>query len=340
MALACAGSVQAQNQQTLLIADTVRVPVDVQYRMFVKQYSTAILDYLKDHVRVDVNFEPANTDLVYSGGYYFQGKEVGETDITMGFYEDKGMGVPDLDKKLDEVKFHVIVEENVDCPPIPMPNTSWGMKRADVIAQAEAEGRALFSDTYFAMHPIDSAYHSYYEFFYTDEFEFPITSAFFNETDQLYSSDFTAANYQRAWDANNSDVSKMLVSKGYELLGKDELGWPVFYNSESKTMASYSVMTMCGQGYLYCLLQYQPEDPDGISFGKAEMTKAQVSAARGEVRIDANGCAGQPVRVFSMKGELLAKGVLNNGLTRFSLPGQHMVLVRVGNTAAIKVVIP
>lgn len=77
VALACAGSVQAQNQQTLLIADTVRVPVDVQYRMFVKQYSTAILDYLKDHVRVDVNFEPANTDLVYSGGYYFQGKEVG-----------------------------------------------------------------------------------------------------------------------------------------------------------------------------------------------------------------------------------------------------------------------
>ncbi|MDY6205388.1 MAG: hypothetical protein SPI30_01365 [Prevotella sp.] len=322
-----------------LISDKVEVRTSSQYHMFIKEYSQKVRDYLANNKRIAVEFVSKTPELLESGGAWFRGKKAGEGKMALQIYQEHPSfkDYPDYNNMLEEVPFDVVIKDEVEVSPLPL-ITEWGKKRADVIEKMTNElGYSSFTETYAQMNPtITPEEMAAFEVFYTGQYEFPLYYTFYNENNQLFSSDFIVSNFYRINDPEKSMVSKYLQENGFEYLGYDEQKWFVMYNAATKTQASCGLMIVQGQYFMYCMLQFSPDTPLGISDQKADYPTMDVKYNGNTIEVTANGQEGQSISIYSLNGQCLAKSTLKAGVNRFEMAKPMPVIIRAGNCLPVK----
>ena len=330
---------ELEAQTTELVADTVCVSVGTQNHMFIKAFSQPIKDYLEQHPRIAIEFTSADATVVEDGGAWFRGKTTGKAKVMLTIYQEstKFKDYPDYEKKLDELSFVVKVEDQVPAT-LPTMLTDWGLGRAEV---AQAMTDKLYEDfnaTFATMNPgMTEEELSYYDIYYTDDYEYPLVYNMFNEEGQLVSTYTLVNNATRLGYMAESEITQALEPQGYELLGYDEMGWPVLYNEATKTQAYGGVLTIQGQYFRMLGLEYCEENPLGITHGQLPMPTATITKQNGTLHIDATGQAGQTVRIYGAGGKLLDSRTLHEGDNAISLDTHQPVIVKIGQTMGVKV---
>lgn len=335
------GYAQSINK-SVLISDKVEIETGSQYNLYIKEYSQKVLDYLANNKRIAVEFVSKSPDIVNSGGAWFRGLKPGECKMTVQIYQEHPdyMNYPDYDNMLDEVPFDVVVKNQVPVTPMTLV-TEWGTSRDKIVEKMTKElGFTSFTKSYLKMNPtITPADIASYEIFLTNDFEFPLYYTYYDENNNLLSFDFLVSNADRMADPENSIISKYLQENGYEYLGYDESKWFVMYNSKTKTLASCGVLIVQGQFFMYCLFEYYPTHPTGITNQKSDDPTTMDMKYNGNIiEIIANGQEGKPVAIYSIDGKCLAKSTLKSGVNRFEMAKPMPVIVRAGNCLPVKMI--
>lgn len=324
---------------TKLISNKVEISKGQQYHMFFKEYSEKVREYLSNNKRIAVEFEPLTADLLEDGGAWFRGKKTGEGKMLVKIYQEHPSmkDQPNYNEKLEEVTFDVVVKDAASYTFLPLV-TDWGKTRTEIGEKmTEDLEYTHFTSTYAEMHPtITETELSMCEIYYTGNYEFPLYFAFFNEDNQLISSDFIVNNFFRINDPENSPISKYLQENGYEYLGYDEQRWFVMYNEKTKTQASCGLMIIQGQYFMYCMFQYSPESPLGLDGTKADMPTMDVKYEGNTIEIIANGQEKSDVAIYTLNGQCLAKGTLKAGVNRFEMAKRMPVIIKAGKCIPVK----
>lgn len=347
MASAVAIAQDETSKKLELVSDNVEIPVGKQYRMYIKEYSQAIYDYLQQNPRIAVEFESDDNSIVESGGAWFRGVDEGTTTVKMVVYGAvNSLGYPDYNAKLDEASFTVTVKERVAVS-IPTLNTSWGLSREEIKNKIIQDyGYENYTSTYFDMNPTATDEEkALFEILYTGIFEFPVVYTIFNDEDQMWAYQFLISNYERAWTTPNLEdapIIKILENNGYTLFGTDEGGRPALYNPETTTLVSFTNFILQGQFFMYCTLEYEPEnplDPEAIDAAKENIPTVEINTVGTTVEISADGFDGQTVEMYNANGQLIGKATISGG--KASINGnQHMpVIVKVGKSMPVKVIL-
>lgn len=330
---------ELEAQTTELVADTVCVPVGTQNHMFIKAFSQPIKDYLEQHPRIAIEFTSADATVVEDGGAWFRGKTTGKAKVMLTIYQEstKFKDYPDYEKKLDELSFVVKVEEEVPAK-LPTLLTNWGLGRAEVAQTMADKQYEDFNATYAEMNPgMTEEELSYFDIYFTNDYEYPLVYNMFNEEGQLVSSYTLVNNATRLGYMDESEITQELEPQGYELLGYDDMGWPVLYNETTKTQAFGGVLTVQGQYFRMLGLEYCEENPLGITHNKLPMPTATITKQAGTLHIDAAGQAGETVCIYGAGGQLLNTCTLHEGDNAIQLNTHQPVIVKIGQTMGVKV---
>ena len=327
-----------------LVADNVEIPIGQQYRMYVKQYSQKIYDYLSQNPRIAIDFEAADPTIV-EAAQYFKGLKEGTTTVKLVVYSAiNSYGDPDWSNKLDETSFTVTVKDKVAAA-IPTINTSWGMSREEMTnIIVNNYGYERYTDTYFDMNPVAAAdpSSSMFEMYYTGLFEFPVVYNVFNDEDQMIAYQFVISNYERAWNITNMEdapIVKILTANGYTLYGQDEAGRPALYNPTTYTLVTFDNFILQGLYYLFCTFEYEPEnqlDPQGIATADLKARSVEINSRGTMIDIEADGHEGETVEIYSLDGKMLGKTTIKNGKAQVNLSDKTTVIVKVGKNCPMK----
>lgn len=322
-----------------LYSDNVTVNPGDQYHLLFKSYSQTIKDYLKNHPRITIDFTTTTPDIVTVGGAWFQSKKTGTAQMKAIIYkESKIKDYPDWNGKLDSVEFTVQVPADKFTAALPEVPTNWGAAKQTVIDATKAK-YTLFSDTFYEMHPsVTEKERSYFDWFSTGDYEYPLIALGYSEEGTLFSSNIMVNDGARLGYNKESEISGYLEKQGFQMLGWDDMGLLIMYRDADKTQASASIVTIQGQYFRDLNFQYTPEKPtDGIS--ATRLTRPDASFVRnGEVlTIEAGNDKGQPVAVYSLSGSTLSRSVLHAGSNTLQLGSNKPVIVRVGKHQGVKV---
>lgn len=196
-----------------------------------------------------------------------------------------------------------------------------------------------FSDTYYTMHPTISAEdRKYFDWFATNDFEYPLVALGWNEDGQLFSSNIVVNDAGRLGNKAESEITGYLASQGFELLGWDDMGLLIMYRDSDKTQASALVLTMQGQYFRDLNFQYTPDKPStGISLVTLSMPKSVITRHGNLLTVDVNDEKGEPIVLYSLDGQKLMQSVLKDGANTFEVPTTKPVIVRIGRSRGVKV---
>lgn len=339
MLLPTVSQAQSENASTL-ISNNIEVKKGSQYRMIFKDYSSAVYEYLKDNPRIAVEFITSDGSVVQSGGAWFKGLQTGETDMSIRIYAEspKWKDMPDYNKLLEEVPFHVTIKDEAPVTP-PAIFTEWGKNRQDA-RQYIAQNMELteFTDTYLLMHPTMLPEEiKPMDVYIGNNFEFPLYFAIYNDDDQLVSTVFTVVNFDRVGQYDKSELCTYFKNNGYEFLGVDENKWFVMYNEKTQTQVVCGILTVQGQWLLFCQSQYSEQSPLGIEDAEVVLPQVGVRYDGNVLEVDAGSQAGQPVVISTTDGQCLVRDMLKPGINRYPMPHPSVVVVRAGNAMGIKV---
>lgn len=334
-----ASAVSAQDKCEIY-TDTVVVNAGDQYHMFFKAYSSKVKTYLESNERIAIDFQTENPDVVTVGGAWFRAEKPGQAKMKAVIYQESKAwkDYPDWNNKLDSVSFVVKAPEDkfqAALPDVPM---TWGAAKATVVSDMQQK-YLDFSDTYYTMHPTISAEdRKYFDWFATNDFEYPLVALGWNEDGQLFSSNIVVNDAGRLGHKAESEITGYLASQGFELLGWDDMGLLIMYRDSDKTQASALVLTMQGQYFRDLNFQYTPDKPStGISLVTLSMPKSEITRHGNLLTVDVNDEKGEPIVLYSLDGQKLMQSVLKDGANTFEVPTSKPVIVRIGRSRGVKV---
>ena len=321
-----------------LYSDTLVANLGDQYHLFIKSYSKPVNDYLKDHARITIDFETENPDIITVGGAWFKPTKAGEAKMKAVIYqESKIKDYPDWNNKLDSVSFLVqvpAVKFNAALPTVP---TNWGAAKATAVSEM-LKKYGDFSDSYYALHPtINAAERAYFDWFTTGNNEYPLLALGYTDDGLLYSSNIVVNDASRLGFNSESEISGYLKDQGFELLGWDDMGLLVMYRESDKTQASAMVLTTQGQYFRDLNFQYTPDKPTtGITKTTLTQPAAKISRNGSTLTIEAGTDKGQPVKVFTLSGQVVLSTVLHEGTNTIETGTDKPVIIRVGKHQGVK----
>lgn len=333
-----ASQAKAQNKLEIY-SDTLIVNPGDQYHMFFKSYSDTIMNYLKDNPRIAVDFESEDQSVIYSGGPYFQSRATGAVKMKAIIYQESRIkDYPDWNNKLDSITFVVKAPEEKFYASLPEVTMDWGVDKQTAIDATKAK-YALFSDTYYAMHPsITTQEQKYFDWFTTGDNEYPLVALGYNDDGQLYSANIVVNDANRLGYMKESEISADLEDMGFQLLGWDDNGLLIMYRDADKTQASAMYLTMQGQYFRDLNFQYTPDKPTGISSVRPSRPSATFMRNGTSLTVEAGDDAGQAAVVYSLSGSVIYRTVLKAGSNIMQLGTGMPVIVRVGKHQAVKVI--
>ena len=338
--LALTASTVSAQDKCEIYADTVAVNMGDQYHMFFKAYSNKVKTYLENNARIAVDFETENPDVVTVGGAWFRAEKAGQAKMKAVIYQESPRlkDYPDWSNKLDSVSFVVKAPVEKFLAPLPEVPMTWGAAK-DVVMSDVLQKYQAFSDTYYAMHPtITTEERALFDWFATNDYEYPLVALGWNNDGQLFSSNIIVNDAGRLGYKAESEITGYLTNQGFELLGWDEQGLLVMYRESDKTQASAMVLTMQGQYFRDLNFQYTPDKPTtGISSVALSMPKSGLNRNGNQLTVDVKDEKGEPIVVYSLSGQKLLQAVLKDGNNTFELTTAKPVIVRIGKSRGVKV---
>ncbi|WP_297123440.1 hypothetical protein [uncultured Porphyromonas sp.] len=330
---------QEKNQLTI-ITDNVECVVGHQYKMLMTDYSDKVYDYLKDHPRIVVDYKPADPSLILNGGTWFKAIKEGETDVTLLIYgeEDGVLGAPDYNNLLDQATFHVVNKSAVELQ-IPEWYTTWGTKRQEVDKElVDKLHYANITERYTEMTPsLTPELMKPIEVYNNGSFETPFILNYYNDNDELYASALVLINFSRVIPADKSPIRAMLESKGFVQTGTDEADCFEMLNEQTKTQATCEFFSLQGV-YVMAVTQM---GLDYLPNSVADVIRTEQSLRAyyqgNTLYIDSEQATGELLSIYSIGGSLLFQKPLVRGVQTIEMPTAIPVIVRAGETPAIKV---
>lgn len=330
---------QEKNQLTI-ITDNVECVVGHQYKMLMTDYSDKVYDYLKDHPRIVVDYKPADPSLILNGGTWFKAIKEGETDVTLLIYgeEDGVLGAPDYNNLLDQATFHVVNKSAVELQ-IPEWYTTWGTKRQEVDKElVDKLHYANITERYTEMTPsLTPELMKPIEVYNNGSFETPFILNYYNDNDELYASALVLINFSRVIPADKSPIRAMLESKGFVQTGTDEADCFEMLNEQTKTQATCEFFSL--QGVFVMAVTQMGLDYLPNSVADVIRTEQSLRAyyQGNTLYIDSEQATGELLSIYSIGGSLLFQKPLVRGVQTIEMPTAIPVIVRAGETPAIKV---
>ena len=338
------GTINAQESadKVTLVSESVKVPTNSYYRMFIKEYNQKMKDAIAAGKKITVRYESEDESIITGNGNTFLVSGEGNTNVTMKIATAKPGTIDafDPDNVLATTTFAAEAEMYADML-APTVSILWGQTREECIASKTADGsEILATKTYWEMNPsVEQEYRERYEVFFTSNFEFPVRMCYFNKSqEKLISETLAVASWERCQYPKISPVYKMLVKQGFEDKGFTEQNSWLLYNKESQTEATVGMMILQGASYYYVSFTFNPNDPNGID-ADIEVPEVGVRTEGDVLMIDASKYAGKDITIYDMAGKVVASEIAAEGGNQVAGLGHQVVLVKVANCLPIKVML-
>ena len=328
----------------VLVANTLSIPFNRTYRMYVKKYNTATQNHINKGERIVIRYASEDSTIVLPQGNAFKSVGNGSARLKLlisGAYPGT-LDAFDPNNILDEIPFTVEVKDHVDMP-FPQFSVSWGQEKSKTMSEMLQSGAYTnYTADYWAMNPkIGEQDRDGLEIFSTQNAEFPfLMLAFTPDEDELCAVYLLAASWERVTTPQISEVYKLLAANGFKDRGMnpDTHCWQM-YNPTSKTLATCGLMIVQGCGYCYVGLSYLPEDPDpsSIQMARADQPNIVCEMKDGLLSIEAEQYVGRQLAVYTLDGKCLRVATIRRGVNQVgNLPRQPLFL-RIDQCAAVKI---
>ena len=334
----------AQGDGELVSSDVV-ITKDCGYRMFIKDYSDAIIEQANAGKKFAIRFKSEDENIVRPEGNIFRGISIGSCGMTMQMstvYEGT-LDAFDEGNILMEKQFNVTVTED-EAFVVPTFELSWGLSRAEHEANQKSWGHEQITDKYLGHTPNvienNPEYVKQVEVFYNNNFEAPITiSQFTEEGDQLVATSILIGSWEKV-TSTSSYLYNWLVEKGFTSAAPEPPYWNLIMKHDGViTHASWESVVIDNVWYPALMLNYDGVDETGIEDVKDELVKFDLQTAGTTIRINAPEFAGKKVTLSDVSGKLLSVATIMNGGNEFNVPAHGMYIVKIDGVKAVKVML-